>query len=141
MPAILAALAAQIPYLPPLIVLFAVAWLLSPVRAVLPAILQKTDGRGWLAVGCFALVILVLILVAVDATLRKDDLFKMLAQGLVLTAFIGLVLSFFFTASKRDGAQLAAPPIVHASPPDPDTAPAPAPAKPPRAAGSKAPSK
>jgi hypothetical protein len=105
------------PYLAPLVLIVAVAWFLAPVRSVLPAILSRADARGWLAVGCFALVIFVMVLVAVGGELRKDDLFKMLAQGLVLTAFIGLVLGLYFTAQKGDPVKPATPPVLPPEPP------------------------
>jgi hypothetical protein len=61
-----------------------------------------------------------MVLVAVGGDLRKDDLFKMLAQGLVLTAFIGLVLAFYFTAtSGTSSLRSPAPPPAPAEPPAP----------------------
>ncbi len=92
-------------------------WIL---RAPVEAIILKIDSRGWLAIACWLLVVVVLLLVASNADLRKDDLFKMLAQGLVLTAFVGLVLAFYFSASKGDATN---PPAQLPPAPPADTPP------------------
>lgn len=99
-----------------LAIILVVSWLLFLMRDTLATVMLKIDGRGWLAVGCWMLVAMVFILMAAYPDLRKDDLFKMLAQGLVLTAFVGLVLSFYFTASKADAHKAPEPPPAPPAP-------------------------
>lgn len=54
--------------------------------------------------GAFALVILVFILMMIRPELAENDLFKSLAQAIVIQGLIGLVMAFLFTGQndRRD---------------------------------------
>lgn len=58
------------------------------------------DSHGWFSIGLFALTVLCIVLMASYPDLRKDDLFKMVVQGVVLTGLINLAASFYYGASK-----------------------------------------
>jgi hypothetical protein len=60
--------------------------------------------------GSFALAVMVFVMMAVNPELAKDDLFKMLAQAVVIQGLVGLVMAFLFTGEQRE--------TIHASPPD-----------------------
>jgi hypothetical protein len=96
-------------------IIVAITFLIFAGRLTAGVILRRIDSRGWLAIGNWALVLLVLLLMATVPDLRKDDLFKMIAQGLVMSGFINLVLAFYFTASKSDGQHTPSPPAPPAS--------------------------
>lgn len=50
--------------------------------------------------GTFLLVVGVILLTALDADLRKDDLWKALAQAVVIQGYLGLIVAFLFTGSN-----------------------------------------
>lgn len=58
------------------------------------------DSHGLFSLGLFLLTVGVFILMAVDPSLMKEDLFKTLAQAIVITGLINLAASFYFGASK-----------------------------------------
>ena len=62
--------------------------------------LNMNQARFIAGGGSFALVIIVLIMLAVYPDLRDDDLFKILAQAIVIQGLIGLVMPFLFTGSN-----------------------------------------
>lgn len=62
------------------------------------------DSHGWFSIGLYSLTVLVLLLMAVVPGLRADDLFKMLAQGIVMTGLINLAASFYFGGNKPPAA-------------------------------------
>ena len=51
--------------------------------------------------GVFALTLLVLVMIAWRPELAKDDLFKMLAQAIVIQGLVGLVMAFLFTGNQH----------------------------------------
>lgn len=52
--------------------------------------------------GSFALAVMVFIMMAIRPELAKDDLFKMLAQAVVIQGLVGLVMAFLFTGEQRE---------------------------------------
>ena len=50
--------------------------------------------------GMFALVVIVLAMIAFKPELAKDDLFKSIAQAIVIQGLIGLVVASLFTSTK-----------------------------------------
>lgn len=50
--------------------------------------------------GAFALVILVFVMMIVRPELADNDLFKSLAQAVVIQGLIGLVMAFLFTGKN-----------------------------------------
>ena len=51
--------------------------------------------------GVFALTVLVFIMMWLEPTLADSDLFKMLAQAVVIQGLVGLVMAFLFTGDQN----------------------------------------
>lgn len=64
-------------------------------------------GRWFAAGGLFVQVNIILLMIYLRPTLADNDLFKMLAQAIVVQGFVGLALAFLFTSGggdqRRDG--------------------------------------
>jgi hypothetical protein len=56
--------------------------------------------RQWVTIALFALAFFIIGLMAADASLRRDDLFKVLAQAIVLTAVVNGIVAFHFSSNK-----------------------------------------
>jgi hypothetical protein len=61
------------------------------------------DARGWIAIGSYLLVVLILVLIWADRTLLRDDFFKVIATAVILTGWNGGPLSWAFAATKSGG--------------------------------------
>ncbi|MEG3086195.1 hypothetical protein [Sphingomonas sp. PB4P5] len=61
------------------------------------------DARGWIGIGSYSLVVLVIVLVWADRTLLNNDFFKVIATALVLTGWNGGPLSWAYAATKSGG--------------------------------------
>lgn len=72
--------------------------------------MKLPNDQGWFSVGLYGLTVLVLVLMATVPGLRQDDLFKTLAQAIVMTGLINLAASFYFGASKPPAPAGAPPP-------------------------------
>lgn len=68
--------------------------------------------------GVFALTLIVLAIMVFYPELAKDDLFKMIAQAIVIQGLIGLVMAFLFTGKndQSDQATGKADDPVHVDP-------------------------
>jgi lipopolysaccharide export LptBFGC system permease protein LptF len=64
----------------------------------LPRIRARTLAGG----GIFALTVAVFVMIFVKPELAENDLFKTLAQAVVVQGLIGLAMAFYFTAKERD---------------------------------------
>jgi len=66
--------------------------------------MNMATARILAGAGAFALVILVFILMMIRPELAENDLFKSLAQAIVIQGLIGLVMAFLFTGQndRRD---------------------------------------
>ncbi len=64
------------------------------------------DARGWIGIGEFALVLIVLAMIAGDKALLHDDFFKTIAT-LIIGAFIKDIVGWAYSATKS-GSELAA---------------------------------
>lgn len=66
---------------------------------------NANEARLLLGAGCFLLVLVVLAMVAFLPELRKDELFRMIAQAVVTQGFFGMVVAFWFTgpSDRREG--------------------------------------
>jgi hypothetical protein len=53
--------------------------------------------------GSFALTIFVLVMILIRPELAQNDLFKSLAQAIVIQGLIGLVMAFLFTGAQGGG--------------------------------------
>lgn len=60
----------------------------------------KIGERQWVTIALFALAFFIIGLMACDEGLRKDDLFKVLAQAIVLTAVVNGIVAFHFSSNK-----------------------------------------
>lgn len=61
------------------------------------------DARGWIGMGSYALVVLVILLIWADRTLLNNDFFKVIATAIVLTGWNGGPLSWAYAATKSGG--------------------------------------
>lgn len=61
------------------------------------------DGRGWVAMASFALVIILLLMISADPTLKHDDFFKTIATLLIGTAWVNGPVAWAFQATKGGG--------------------------------------
>ena len=52
--------------------------------------------------GCFALTVMVFVMMWLRPELADSDLFKMLAQAVVIQGLVGLVMAFLFTGKSED---------------------------------------
>jgi hypothetical protein len=53
--------------------------------------------------GMFALVLIVLAMILIHPELADNDLFKSIAQAIVIQGLIGLVVASLFTSTNRGG--------------------------------------
>lgn len=58
------------------------------------------DARGCVALGVYVLTVAVIVISAMNPALMKEQLWVQIVTAIVLTAFIGLVLNFWFGTSK-----------------------------------------
>lgn len=65
--------------------------------------------------GSFALAVMVFVMMAINPELAKDDLFKMLAQAVVIQGLVGLVMAFLFTGQQEVPTQHVPPPDASAA--------------------------
>lgn len=61
------------------------------------------DARGWIAVGCFILVLVVLAMVAIWPWLLKVDAFLILATAIVITGWVQGPVGWAYQATKSGG--------------------------------------
>lgn len=61
------------------------------------------DARGWIGLGSYGLVVLVIVLIWADRTLLDNDFFKVIATAIVLTGWNGGPLSWAYAATKAGG--------------------------------------
>lgn len=61
------------------------------------------DGRGWVSIASFILVLIVLWMMWIDPNLRHDDFFKTIATLLIGTAWINGPIGWAFQSTKTGG--------------------------------------
>lgn len=61
------------------------------------------DGRGWIGLGCFALVVFILGMVAADKSLLESDAFLILATALIVTGWVNGPVGWAYQATKGGG--------------------------------------
>ena len=62
--------------------------------------MNMATARILAGAGAFGLVVMVFVMMALNPDLAKDDLFKSLAQAVVIQGLIGLVMAFLFTGQN-----------------------------------------
>lgn len=58
-------------------------------------------ARGIAGAGVFALTVMVFTLIAFQPALADNDLFKMLAQAVVVQGLVGLAMAHWFTSASK----------------------------------------
>jgi hypothetical protein len=61
------------------------------------------DARGWIAIGCYSLVLAVLGMIMVDQSLLKNDAFLILATAIVVTGWVNGPVGWAYQATKSGG--------------------------------------
>jgi hypothetical protein len=85
----------------------------------------KPDARGWIGIGCYVLVVILLGMMWADKTLLKDDFFKVIATAIILTGWNNGPVGWAYQATKGGGeaaessARIAEQAAKAALPPDP----------------------
>ena len=65
--------------------------------------MSRINARTVAGGGVFALTTMIFIMVWVSPELADSDLFKTLAQAIVVQGLVGLAIAFWFTAKEDDG--------------------------------------
>lgn len=69
---------------------------------------KRLDRASWprartvAGAGIFILTVMVFVMMFLKPDLAKDDLFKMLAQAVVVQGLVGLAMAYWFTAKERE---------------------------------------
>lgn len=66
---------------------------------------HPTDARGWIGLGCFILVLVILAMIAVDRSLLESDAFLILATAIIITGWNGGPVGWAYQATKGGGEQ------------------------------------
>jgi hypothetical protein len=64
---------------------------------------HPTDARGWIGVGCYLLVVILLLMIWADRTLLKDDFFKVIATAIILTGWNNGPVGWAYQATQGGG--------------------------------------
>lgn len=67
------------------------------------SIKPQIDARGWIGVGVFGLVVMILWMMAAFPDLRQDEFFKTIATLIIGGAFVNGVVSWAYAATKQGG--------------------------------------
>jgi hypothetical protein len=62
-----------------------------------------TDARGWIGLGCYVLVVILLGMMWADKSLLRDDFFKVLATAIILTGWNQGPVGWAYQATKGGG--------------------------------------
>jgi uncharacterized membrane-anchored protein len=60
------------------------------------------DSRGFIIIGVFLLVGAIFAMIGINPALTSNQGFMFLSQTIVVTGFVGLVLTFYFGNIKKD---------------------------------------
>ncbi len=66
-------------------------------------IVQPGDGRAWIGLGCWMLVIIVLGMILFDRSLLDSDAFLILATAIVITGWVNGPVGWAYQATKGGG--------------------------------------
>lgn len=66
-------------------------------------VVKPSDARGWIGLGCFVLVLIVLAMIAVDKTLLDNNAFLVLATAIVITGWANGPVGWAYQATKGGG--------------------------------------
>jgi hypothetical protein len=65
--------------------------------------MTSMDARGWISLGCYLLVLVLLGMMWADKDLLRDDFFKVIATAIILTGWNGGPVGWAFQATKGGG--------------------------------------
>lgn len=83
--------------------------------------IPKIQARAIAGAGIFLLTLIVMLMIWHKPELAKDDLFKMLAQAIIVQGLVGLAMAYYFTSQHRDTASGKADDPVHVTPDEEET--------------------
>lgn len=63
----------------------------------------RPDARGWIGLGCFILVLVILAMIAIDKTLLDNNAFLVLATAIVITGWANGPVGWAYQATKSGG--------------------------------------
>lgn len=90
--------------------------------------IKLPDARGYIGLGSYLLVVLILVLILVDHTLLDNDFFKVIATAIILTGWNNGPVSWAYSSTQSGGDMAArnqtlieqqakaSPPIVQEKP-------------------------
>jgi hypothetical protein len=61
------------------------------------------DARGWIALGCYSLVLVVLAMIVFKSSLLESDAFLILATAVVITGWVNGPVGWAYQATKGGG--------------------------------------
>lgn len=64
---------------------------------------HPNDARGWIGLGCYILVLVLLGMMWADKDLLKDDFFKVIATAIILTGWNNGPVGWAYQATKGGG--------------------------------------
>jgi hypothetical protein len=67
------------------------------------SVIKPCDARGWIGVGCYVLVLILLGMMWADKDLLKDDFFKVIATAIILTGWNQGPVGWAYQATKSGG--------------------------------------
>lgn len=66
-------------------------------------IVKPSDARGWVGLGCYSLVLVVLGMIIVKPSLLDNDAFLILATAIVITGWVNGPVGWAYQATKGGG--------------------------------------
>lgn len=66
-------------------------------------VVRPHDARGWIALGCFVLVLVVLAMIVFKTSLLESDAFLILATAIVITGWVQGPVGWAYQATKSGG--------------------------------------
>jgi len=63
----------------------------------------RPDARGWIGLGCFILVLVILAMIAIDKSLLDNNAFLVLATAIVITGWANGPVGWAYQATKSGG--------------------------------------
>lgn len=72
-----------------------------------PFTLRPTDARGWIGVGTYLLVLILLAMMWMDRSLLRDDFFKTIATAIILVGWNQGPVGWAYQATKSGGEMAA----------------------------------
>lgn len=68
-----------------------------------PSAITPADARGWIALGCFLLVIVILGMIIARPALLENNAFLILATAIIITGWVNGPVGWAYQATKGGG--------------------------------------